>query len=231
LIWPPKDPTLSLPSNSTKPWDKYNMGKDDYQLFVKNSLLDYESKRRRNSNSGRKSDSSDIIIRDDEHFNYPQRKIRRDSEGYIVKDITFEEKGYYYDNGKELNSDGSVIYPSSDEYSDNISDNDEYIDDNEYIVDNGHIDNNYIENFREEGNNDDYYSNNINVNNNHNRKQFQSKMYSNNGENEDDDNLPIGLMIAKKQLEAMNIKSDYQVDNNVVAYTINDNIVNDKKDN
>ncbi|PKY49806.1 hypothetical protein RhiirA4_405852 [Rhizophagus irregularis] len=56
-------------------------------------------------------------------------------------------------------------------------------------------------------------------------------MYSNSGENEDDDNLPIGLMIAKKQLEAMNIKSNYQVDNNVVAYTINDSVVSDKKDN
>ncbi|RGB25878.1 DHHC palmitoyltransferase-domain-containing protein [Rhizophagus diaphanus] len=224
LIWPPKDPTLSLPSNSTKPWDKYNVSKDEYKLFVKNSLLDYESKRRRNSNSGRKSDSSDFIIQDDENYNYSRRKVRRDSEGYIVKDIAFEEKGYHYDGDKELNSDGSVIYPSSDEYSDNISDNDEYIDNN------GHIDENYyIENFREKDNNDDHYLKNIN--NNYNRKQYQSKMYSNSGENEDDDNLPIGLMIAKKQLEAMNIKSNYQVDNNVVAYTINDSVVSDKKDN
>ena len=50
--------------------------------------------------------------------------------------------------------------------------------------------------------------------------------------NEDEDNLPIGLIIAKKQLEAMNVKSNYQVNNDIMAYTINDNIVvNDKKDN
>jgi len=159
-------------------------------------------------------------------FKYSQRKIRRDSEGYIVKDIAFEEKGYYYGGDKELNSNGSVIYPSSDEYSDDISDDDE------------HVDEDYRENFRERGNynkydsgNDrDYYSENIGINN-YNRRQYQSHMYSSNRENEDEDNLPIGLMIAKKQLEAMNIKSNYQANNSDVAYTINDNVVNDKKDN
>src|SRR5204863_5297168 len=111
---------------------------------------------------------------DEGEFKYPQRKIRRDSEGYIVKDIAFEEKGYKYDekriDSRELDSNGSVIY-SSDDYSDNVSD-DEYRDED--------------------------YSENVGTNY---KRQYQSQIYSNNnnnGEDEDEeDNLPIGLMIAR----------------------------------
>ncbi|CAG8605950.1 8431_t:CDS:2 [Funneliformis mosseae] len=162
-IWPPKDPTLPL-SNSAKPWNDNKEGDD---IFVTDSLLDNEIKKRRRNT--RKSTSSDIIIQQNGgEFKYSQRKIRRDSEGYIVKDITLEEKGHYYgEEGVEddFDSEGSVIYP---------------------------------------------------------------KLYQN--PYEDDDNLPIGLMIAKKQLEAMNVTSDFQAhnhsnedDDKVMAYTINDN--------
>ncbi|CAG8611875.1 5190_t:CDS:2 [Funneliformis caledonium] len=203
-IWPPKDPTLPL-SNSAKPW---NNNKDGDDIFVTDSLLDNEIKKRRRNT--RKSTSSDIIIQQNGgEFKYSQRKIRRDSEGYIVKDITLEEKGYYYgEEGVEddFDSEGSVTYPSSDEYSDDISES-EYV--REY-----ENDNEVVENV------DDH------------SESIGSKRYKELYQNpyEDDDNLPIGLMISKKQLEAMNVTSDFQAhnhsnedDDKVMAYTINDN--------
>jgi hypothetical protein len=240
MKWPPKDPTLPQLSNSAKPWDIYNTNKDDDNIFVSNSLLDNENKRRRknNSNSGRKSNNSDIIIQQDEggRFKYPQRKIRRDSEGYIVKDIAFEEKGYKYGenrvDSRELDSDGSIIY-SNDEYSDDIND-DEYRSEN------------YKENFRSNKLDRDYYNEYVGDNedysekiitNNYYKGQYQSQTYFNNNNGKDDeDNLPIGLMIAKKQLEAMKVKSNYHNSNDIndiVAHTINNNGTSndDKKDN
>ncbi|CAG8578568.1 279_t:CDS:2 [Paraglomus brasilianum] len=101
LVWPPKDPTTPSPASlPPKPWH----------------IEDYDRNFNRRSSHNRR-----------------RQIVRRDSEGYVVRDISLEERQMWVDDilGRRLeetsdpyhNSDGSTLYSSGSERSDeDISD-------------------------------------------------------------------------------------------------------------
>ncbi|CAG8544248.1 10638_t:CDS:2 [Cetraspora pellucida] len=181
IIWPPKDPTVTTSSLAPKPWHNYN---DHY-----------------NSNSRNQK--------------YSRPFVRRDSEGYLVRDISLEERAALVNNyecgGEDEriddpyhNSDGSTLYSYSDEYSDHENEKIETIEYDDFD------DDNYPGNIGSDDDRNDYdQSTRRYIKKNHQKfsvayeEQSQNNRYSKRRDEDEDDNVPIGLLIGKKQLEAM----------------------------
>ncbi|CAJ0834210.1 553_t:CDS:2 [Entrophospora sp. SA101] len=192
IIWPPKDPTAKPPAPlPLKPWNRSRY-----------------------------------------------HHVRRGSEGYVVRDLSLEERAmlveepYNTDNednnissrtfDPHHNSDGSTLYSSNEEEIDEeISDND--YGDNERKLGNDVYDEFDDENYLEHvgvGESSDVFDNEEDYNNynqdhsrNYHYNQSERYNYNNNNsssniDNVSDDDLSLSQKIIKKQLEAMNYKSN-----------------------
>ncbi|CAG8495784.1 5892_t:CDS:2 [Racocetra fulgida] len=175
------DPTITTSYLAPKPWHNYN---NHY-----------------NSNSRNQK--------------YSRPFVRRDSEGYLVRDISLEERAALINNyeceGEDEhiddpyhNSDGSTLYSYSDEYPDNENENIETITYDDFDDDNypGNIGsdedrNDYDQSIRRYMQKDQKFSAVYD------QEQSQNNRYSKRRDEDENDNVPIGLLIGKKQLEAM----------------------------
>lgn len=147
------------------------------------------------------------------HFNsnsrnqkYSRQFVRRDSEGYLVRDLSLEERAMLSSNSDREgvdehiddpyhNSDGSTLYSESDEYS--------YNEDEKIIDETAHDDfddDNYPEHIGIGDDRNDYNHSNRRLTK---KDQKQSRNIMHSKKNDEDDNVPIGILIGKKQLEAM----------------------------
>ncbi|CAG8478834.1 9062_t:CDS:2 [Acaulospora morrowiae] len=199
LIWPPKDPnakaTTQLPP---KPWELYNLNQNQFYRTNNSQKFSYN-----NSSSHRR--------------NRTHRHVRRDSEGYIVRDISLEERAMlaedhrhrinsndvdnYHD--EDVPSDGSTLYSSSEEFSNNEQSEEDDFDDDNYPE---HMGIGNDEN-GEEGivSNPKY----------HHRTRHREYDYNRRGDNDEiqdddsDENIPLGMIIGKKQSHAMNHESGF----------------------
>ncbi|KAF0460717.1 zf-DHHC-domain-containing protein [Gigaspora margarita] len=173
IIWPPKDPDAITTSS---------MAPKPWDIYNNHF----------NSNSRNQK--------------YSRQFVRRDSEGYLVRDLSLEERAMLSSNSDREgvdehiddpyhNSDGSTLYSESDEYS--------YNEDEKIIDETAHDDfddDNYPEHIGIGDDRNDYNHSNRRLTK---KDQKQSRNIMHSKKNDEDDNVPIGILIGKKQLEAM----------------------------
>ncbi|CAG8492280.1 10526_t:CDS:2 [Paraglomus occultum] len=191
LIWPPKDPTIPSPASlPPKPWH----------------MKDY------NRNPNHRSS-----------HNRRRQIVRRDSEGYVVRDISLEERQMWVEDILERrleetsdpyhNSDGSTLYSSGSERSD------EDISDDANFFEEGEGNNRDVGVGTSNGNR--IQADEVGTNN------FLYNAHMEHETADEDDCVPIGLLVSRDQTTSIRRSSLSEMD--TIENVNQEHIIADKK--